>query len=180
MSDEDRLPWSATFTSSSSPRRSLVLGPIFDAGSLADSNNEREPTACNERRGPLPGHAAAICVPKGVAAFHANRSVRGPTDFNVAMVCRAWLQVDECAFGAKGAYRGENVPLNKHASNISMKTSHSNLERFSILQISGGLQLDSLRNPLLYSCIYVRSLRRVICSLCVRVLPCVIPGHEVV
>ena len=87
-----------TFTSSTLPRRSLVLvlGPIFDAGSRAGRDSGLERTACNERRAPLLGHAAATCVPRGAVAFHVNRSVRGPREFNVAIMCWAWLQINEC------------------------------------------------------------------------------------
>lgn len=86
MSEDMRLPSSAKSASSGSPRR-RVLWPIGNAGSRADSRGEA--TTCNERRAALPGHADAICVPKGAAAFHDNPSVLGPRDFKVAMMCGA-------------------------------------------------------------------------------------------
>lgn len=135
MSEDIRLPSSAVSASSGSPRR-LASGPIVNAGSRADSG--REATTCNKRRAPLKGHTDAICVPKGAASFHANRSVLGPSNFNVAMMYRAVCRSVSlgrlprvwCAAGSERDISMENVPLSKHASHLSIKTSRQKLERF--------------------------------------------------
>ena len=108
MSEDMRLPSSAASATSGSPRR-RELRSIANAGSRDLS--EREATTCNKRRAALPEHEAANRVSKGATAFHDNRKVLGPRDFNVAMMCRAC-----CRSGSlwdlrpSGIYRWKRYP----------------------------------------------------------------------